>query len=55
MNAIKILILLVFIFLFVCLLILLVKGASRRGEEDVNIDDMATFVPMTPTITPPKW
>jgi hypothetical protein len=51
----KILILSVFVFLFLCSLILLVRSAPRRGEEAVNIDNTATSVSMTSTITPTKW
>lgn len=52
----KILILSIFIFVFVCLLILRVRGVSRRSEEAANNDNAAGMsVFMTPTITPTKW
>ena len=52
----KILILSIFIFVFVCLLILLVRGASRRSDEAANNGvAAATSVSVTPTTMPTKW
>ena len=42
--------------MFVCLLVLLVRGTSRRSEAATNHSDVAAkSVSMTPTITPTKW